>query len=91
VCAVLAVLFLFTFMHIKPSQKADVAIHSGRGTWDDSVAAAESMFRWMDLSVELVSAEFINTNGLKGFHVRAFQAETCMIMLKTFLREARKT
>lgn len=73
VFAVVAVAFLllvlFTGTYMRPPGKADVAIYAGRGTWEDSVRAAQNMFRWMNLTVELVSAEFINDNGLEGFRI----------------------
>jgi len=60
---------LFVWNYMQQPRRADVALYAGRNAWDDSVCALRNMFRWMNYTVELVSADFININGLEGFHV----------------------
>lgn len=48
---------------------ADVAIYAGRRVWQDSVVACQEMLRWMNHTVELVNADYINEVGLEGFRV----------------------
>lgn len=64
-----SVMVLFTWNYMRPSRKVDVAIYGGRGTWGDSVCAIQEMFRWMNYTVELVNAEYINDNGLGAFRI----------------------
>ncbi len=52
-----------------PDKSADVALYSDRGTWEESVQAAEKMFQWMGYRVELVKADYINRNGLNRFRI----------------------
>ena len=44
-----------------------VALYSDQGTWEESVQAAEKMFRWMGYTVSLVDADYINDVGLDDF------------------------
>jgi len=60
---------LFAWDYMQQSRRADVALYVGGGTWDDSVRAIRNMFHWMNYTVELVSANFINVNGLEGFRI----------------------
>lgn len=50
-----------------PEKTSLVALYSDRGTWDESVQAVEKMFQWMDYTVELVNADYINNKGLDDF------------------------
>lgn len=67
--AAIFVTSLFAWNYMQRSRRADVALYAGRNTWDDSVHALRNMFLWMNCTVELVSAEFINVNGLEGFRI----------------------
>lgn len=49
--------------------KTRIALYSDQGVWDESVQAAENMFRWMGYQVERVDADFINRTGLDGFAI----------------------
>lgn len=53
----------------KPSAQVDIAIYSGRGTWEQSVKALRAMFLWMNYTVEYVSADRINNIGLASFRI----------------------
>lgn len=46
-----------------------VALYSGKGTWEESVQAAEKMFQWMGYKVALVNADYINNEGLDNFSI----------------------
>lgn len=50
----------------------DVALYSDKGCWDNSVTAAQKMYEWMGLSVELVNSEYINDNSLSDFKIISF-------------------
>jgi len=63
------VISVFAWNYAQQPRTADIALYTGRGTWEDSVNAIQSMFRWMNYTVRSVSAEFINDNGLEGFHI----------------------
>lgn len=65
----LSIAAALTMIYIHPTRKADIAIYAGRGTWEDSIRASQEMFGWMNYTVELVSAESINDNGLEGFRI----------------------
>lgn len=54
-----------------PSLKrtAALALYSDRGTWEESVQAAEKMFQWMNYTVKLVNADHINNEGLGNFSI----------------------
>jgi len=66
----LVLLSLILYYNLHSSEKTiDIAIYSGRGTWQESVQAAKNMFLWMNYTVELVSANYINTIGLGNFRV----------------------
>jgi biotin--protein ligase len=67
--AIIFLMVLFAWNYTRPSRKADVAIYSGGGIWEDSVRAIEEMFHWMNYTVELVSAEYINNNELEAFRI----------------------
>jgi glutamine amidotransferase-like uncharacterized protein len=64
-----AALFLLMRMEKYHPIGADVAIYSGRGTWNDSIVALEEIVRWMNCTFELVNAQYINDNGLAAFRV----------------------
>jgi glutamine amidotransferase-like uncharacterized protein/dienelactone hydrolase len=55
-----------------PDKNAVVALYSDLGTSEVSVQAAQKMFQWMNLTVELVSANYINSKGLDGFSIVCF-------------------
>jgi glutamine amidotransferase-like uncharacterized protein len=63
------VISLFAWNYMQRPRRADIALYAGRNVWDDSVRASQNMFLWMNYTVELVSAESINVNGLKGFRI----------------------
>ena len=64
----LVVIIVLIMNYTTPSlEKADIAIYAGRGTWDESVRAIRNMFQWMNYTVETVSAQQINHNGLGAF------------------------
>ena len=65
---VLIVVLIINYNTPSPTQ-VDIAIYAGRGTWDESVQAIRKMFEWMNHTVETVSAQQINNNGLAGFRV----------------------
>jgi glutamine amidotransferase-like uncharacterized protein len=67
--AATSVAALLTWNYTRTSRKADVAVYAGAGTWEDSVRAVQEMFRWMNYTVETVSAEYINNNGLEAFRI----------------------
>jgi glutamine amidotransferase-like uncharacterized protein len=50
-------------------ETAIIALYSDQGTWEESVRAAESMFKWMNYTVEMVDADYINEEGLDNFVV----------------------
>ncbi len=70
--AATSIMVLLTWNYMRPPKKADVAIYADRGTWEDSVRAIQEMFRWMNYTVETVSAEYINDNGLGAFRILCF-------------------
>ncbi len=57
---------------IKPEETSDVALYSENGAWDKSVTALRSMFEWMDLTVTLIDAKYVNANSLDGFKIICF-------------------
>lgn len=61
------VLLVSSFDTSSPRQIA-VALYAGRGTWGESVKAAEKMFEWMNFTVENLSANQID-NGLADFRI----------------------
>lgn len=65
----LFVFFSFSCEEENTNRSADVAIYFGNGVWDESQTAAENMFRWMNLSVALIDAKYINENSLDGFKI----------------------
>jgi glutamine amidotransferase-like uncharacterized protein len=48
---------------------ADIALFSDYGVEENCVLATKNMFQWMDCTVELVDANYIINEGLKGFSV----------------------
>lgn len=64
---IVIVLLVRDFDMASPRQ-VDIAIYAGRGTWNESVQAAEKMFEWMNYTVETLSAQQIN-NGLANFRI----------------------
>ena len=64
-----SIISVLIWSYTRPASKADVAIYAGRGTWDLSVEALERMFLWMNYSVELVGADYVNDIGLAGFRI----------------------
>jgi glutamine amidotransferase-like uncharacterized protein len=66
---IMAVVAVSFWNYTRSPTAADVAIYAGRGVWEDSVVACQEMFRWMNHTVELVNAEYINEVGLEGFRV----------------------
>lgn len=58
---------IWNYTHL--GSKADIAIYAGRGTWDLSVQALERMFFWMNYTVELIGADYIDTVGLATFRI----------------------
>jgi glutamine amidotransferase-like uncharacterized protein len=59
---------LYTGCNPAPREKkAVVALYSDLGTWEESVQAAERMFQWMNYTIALVDADYINTKGLEDF------------------------
>lgn len=52
-----------------PDISADIALYSDQGTWQESVHASENMFQWMGRSVELIDANYINSEGLDNFSI----------------------
>lgn len=68
-------IFLFTDCKkyaLTPDLNTSIALYSGKGTWDESVTACTKMFEWMDQSVELVDAEYINNNSLDNHSIICF-------------------
>lgn len=68
-------IFIFTYCKnntLNPDFNTDIALYSGKGTWDKSVTASTKMFEWMDQSVKLVNAEYINNNSLDNFRIICF-------------------
>lgn len=57
---------------IQQEDISDIALYSGTGTWDESVTALKNMFEWMDMSVTLIDAEYVNKNSLGGFKIICF-------------------
>ncbi len=51
---------------------ADIALYSDNGAWDKSVTAAKNMFGWMGYTVEIIDAEYIHANSLRGFKIVSF-------------------
>ena len=49
-----------------------IAIYSDKGTWEESVKAAEKMFQWMGYEVELIDANYINKKELDNFEILCF-------------------
>jgi glutamine amidotransferase-like uncharacterized protein len=49
-----------------------IAIYSDKGTWEESVKAAEKMFQWMGYEVELIDANYINKKDLYIFEILCF-------------------
>lgn len=52
-----------------PDKNAVVALYSDLGAWEESVQAAEKMFQWINCTVELVNADYINNKGLDNFSI----------------------
>jgi len=73
-CVFLSLLFIIVLLYIihspaTPDKYAFVALYSDQGTWEESVQAAEKMFQWMNYTVALVNADYINNNGLDNFSI----------------------
>jgi len=73
-CVFLSVLFVIIFLYVNhnpppPDKNAVVALYSEIGTWEESVQAAEKMFQWMNCTVALVNADYINNKGLDDFSI----------------------
>ncbi|MCD4693182.1 MAG: hypothetical protein K8R79_09720 [Calditrichales bacterium] len=52
---------------LQAEKSANVALYSDQGCWEESVQAAEKMIQWMELTVEIVDADYINNLGLNTF------------------------
>jgi len=73
-CVFLSLLFITILLYIShnpapPEKNAVVALYSDLGTWEESVQAAEKMFQWMNYTVALVDADYINTKGVENFSI----------------------
>lgn len=73
-CVFLSVLFVIVLLntsHNSPELDTNtvVALYSDQGTWEESVQAAEKMFQWMNYTVELVNADYINNERLDSFSI----------------------
>ncbi|MCI0514928.1 BPL-N domain-containing protein [candidate division KSB1 bacterium] len=53
----------------EPEVTADLAIYAGRGTWEESVQAAQKMFEWMEWRVTLIYARDLNQKELHAFRL----------------------
>ncbi|MBU1938071.1 hypothetical protein KKG05_11790, partial [bacterium] len=69
-CMFCFLLSLIGCQNHKPAEKsADVALYSDQGAWDESVRALKNMFQWMNYSVALIDADYLNERGLNTFRV----------------------
>ncbi len=50
-------------------KSATIALYSDQGAWDESVRALKNMFQWMNYSVALIDADYLNERGLSTFRV----------------------
>ena len=79
---VFSVIFVFIFLLSRtglklspsntqqPTEKhSSVALYTDKGTWNDSVRAAESMFQWMNHTVKRVDAAYFNNKKLNDFQI----------------------
>lgn len=57
---------------IRPENISDIALYSETGAWDESVTALKKMFEWMNMSVTMIDAEYVNNNSLDGFKIICF-------------------
>lgn len=57
---------------IKPNEVSNIAIYNEAGTWDESVTALNKMFEWMNGSVTMIDADYINSKSLDGFKIICF-------------------
>ncbi len=62
-------LWLGLITNCRGVQSADIALYSDAGCWEESTHALENMFQWMDYSVTLVDAEYINKEDLDNFKI----------------------
>ena len=46
-----------------------IALYSGRGTDEEHIRATKNMFQWMDCTVQLVKADYINNENLGSFNI----------------------
>ena len=56
----------------EPDKSADVALFSETGTWDKSVTALKNMFEWMNMSVAMINADYVNKRSLDSFAIVCF-------------------
>ncbi len=73
-CVSLSLLFVIILLNTchnppSPAKKAGVALYSDRGTAWDCVQATKKMFQWMNHTVELVDADYINNEELDSFSI----------------------
>jgi glutamine amidotransferase-like uncharacterized protein len=73
-CVLLSFLFVTILLYMShnpapPEKNVVVALYSDLGTSEESVQAAEKMFQWMNYTIALVGADYINTKGLDSFSV----------------------
>jgi glutamine amidotransferase-like uncharacterized protein len=65
-------LFLFISCHqthqLEP-ESADIALYNDKGTDEECVKATKNMFEWMDYTVSLVEADYINKKRLDKFNI----------------------
>lgn len=57
---------------VEPVNNPSIALYNEKGAWDKSVTALKNMFEWMDLSVTMIDAEYVNNNPLDGFKIICF-------------------
>jgi len=50
-------------------KNAIIALYSGRGTDEELIQATKNMFEWMDCTVQLVKADYINNESLDSFNI----------------------
>jgi len=68
----LSVFLLLLFVANCESQSdknAIIALYSGRGTDEEHIRATKNMFQWMDCTVQLVKADYINNENLGSFNI----------------------
>lgn len=73
-CVFLSLLLLTTLFNLRgniPSSNRNiiVALYSDSGTDEECVQATQKMLQWMNCTVALIDAEFINNKGLANFSI----------------------